>query len=107
MMLLILVLKDNVHWTFLPILASIVCLGDGDDADDNDAGDLDNTNLNCDVLDGLDKDNLGCGCDRQCSLGIPPSQSRDHLTWPMMQNIDDGGFKIDMKMNNTMTLFLC
>ena len=63
MMLLILVLKDNVHWTFLPILASIVCLGDGDDADDNDAGDLDNTNLNCDVLDGLDKDNLGCGCD--------------------------------------------
>ena len=55
--------KDTVHWTFLPILTSIACLGDSDVADDSDAGDLDNTNLNCDVLDGLDKDNLGCGCD--------------------------------------------
>ena len=53
--------KDTVHWTFLPILPSIVCLGDSDVADDSDAGDLDNTNLNCDVLDGHDKDNLGCG----------------------------------------------
>ena len=45
MMLLILVVKDNVHWTFLQILASIVCLGDSDDEDDSDAGDLDNTKL--------------------------------------------------------------
>ena len=77
MMLLISVVKDNVHWTFLQILPSIVCLGDNDVADDSDAGD--HTNLNCDVLDGLDKDNLGCGCDEQCSLDIPPSQSCDHL----------------------------
>ena len=89
-----------------------MCLGDNDDADDSDAGDLDNTKLMVLIVMCLMVLTriilVGDVMDNVHWTSLPISHVIIfNLTWPMMQNIDDGGFKIDMKMSDTMTLFLC